>query len=139
MHPQEGALTMKIAVPSLDGMVDSHFGHCKEYAVYALKDGVLVDEPVIPSPAGCGCKSSVAADLARAGITHLVAGNMGRGALRVLSSHGITVIRGASGPTRAAAEAFVKGRWAIPASVAPATGKTTNARIELTVLQGPFE
>ncbi len=105
----EGETTMKIAVPSMDGVVDAHFGHCKEYAVFSLKDGKLFDEAVIPSPAGCGCKSGVAADLARAGITHLVAGNMGEGALRVLSSHGISVIRGASGPVRAAAEAFVAG------------------------------
>jgi predicted Fe-Mo cluster-binding NifX family protein len=66
----------------------------------------------VPSLEGCGCKSGVAAVLARSGVTHLVAGNMGEGAVRVLSAQGIAVVRGASGPAREAAEAFAKGALA---------------------------
>jgi predicted Fe-Mo cluster-binding NifX family protein len=62
------------------------------------------------SPEGCGCKTGIAADLARAGVTHLVAGDMGDGALRALSSRGIAVARGAAGSARRAAEAFAHGR-----------------------------
>ena len=100
---------MKIAVPSRNGLVDEHFGHCKEFIVYRAEDQGLVEEKIVPSPEECGCKSGVAADLAREGVTHLVAGNMGEGAVRVLSAHGIAVIRGASGPARAAAEGFLAG------------------------------
>lgn len=101
---------MKIAVPSRDGLVDEHFGHCKEFLVFAATlGGVLLSEPTIPSAEGCGCKSGIAGELARAGVTHLVAGNMGEGAVRVLSSHGIGVVRGATGDARAAAEAFARG------------------------------
>jgi predicted Fe-Mo cluster-binding NifX family protein len=100
---------MKIAVPSRNGLVDEHFGHCKEFLVYRVEGQGLVEEKVIPSPEECGCKSGVAADLAREGVTHLVAGNMGEGAVRVLASHGISVIRGASGSARAAAEGFLAG------------------------------
>lgn len=101
---------MKIAVPSLGGIVDGHFGHCKEFLVFRVEDDKLVDEPAIPSLEGCGCKSGVASILAKAGVTHLVAGNMGEGAVRVLGANGIAVVRGASGPARAAAEDFAKGR-----------------------------
>ncbi|MGO8692770.1 MAG: NifB/NifX family molybdenum-iron cluster-binding protein [Rectinemataceae bacterium] len=102
---------MKIAVPSSGGLVDEHFGHCKEFRVYKVsEDGSLVEEPVMPSPEGCGCKSGIAADLAGAGVTHLVAGNMGEGAVRVLGARGIAVVRGAEGPARDAAEAFARGR-----------------------------
>ena len=94
---------MKIAVPARDGLVDEHFGHCKEFLVFSVDNGALKPEPTLPSPEGCGCKSGVAADLARAGVTHLVAGNMGEGAVRVLAANGITVIRGASGDARQAA------------------------------------
>ncbi|HEY9053537.1 MAG TPA: DUF134 domain-containing protein, partial [Rectinemataceae bacterium] len=97
----QGEDLMKIAVPSRDGMVDDHFGHCKEFLVFAVRDGKLEAEQVIPSPEGCGCKSGVAAVLAKAGVTHMAAGSIGEGAVRVLGSHGIHVLRGASGSARA--------------------------------------
>lgn len=105
----EGESIVKIAVPSRNGQVDEHFGHCEEFIVYRVEGQGLVEEKVIPSPNECGCKSGIAADLAREGVTHLVAGNMGEGAVRVLGSHGISVIRGASGSARAAAEGFLAG------------------------------
>ena len=106
---EQGDTIMKIAVPSRNGLVDEHFGHCKEFLVYSYENGVLIDAPTIPSLEGCGCKSGVAGELAKAGVSHLVAGNMGEGAVRVLGAHGIKVLRGASGQARAAAEAFAKG------------------------------
>jgi predicted DNA-binding protein (UPF0251 family)/predicted Fe-Mo cluster-binding NifX family protein len=105
----QGETTMKIAVPSRDGLIDEHFGHCKEFLVFKAEGSTLVAEGVVPSPEGCGCKSGVAADLARAGVTHLVAGNMGEGAVRVLGSHGIKVTRGASGDAKQAAQSFLDG------------------------------
>ena len=91
-------------------MVDEHFGHCKAFRIYSVAaDGSIVEEQSMPSLEGCGCKSGVAVDLARAGVTHLVGGNMGEGALRVLNARGIDVVRGASGPAREAAEAFARG------------------------------
>jgi len=110
---EQGDSIMKIAVPSREGLVDERFGHCKEFLVFKVEGSgpvaKLLPEPAIPSLEGCGCKSGVAAELARAGVTHLVAGNMGEGAVRILGSHGIVVVRGASGSASAAAEAFAKG------------------------------
>lgn len=107
---EEGETIMKIAVPSRDGLVDEHFGHCKEFIVYRVEGQALVEEKTIPSAEGCGCKSGIAAELAREGVTQLVAGNMGEGAVRVLASHGIAVVRGASGGARATVEGFLAGR-----------------------------
>ncbi|PKL06366.1 MAG: DNA-binding protein [Spirochaetae bacterium HGW-Spirochaetae-9] len=109
---EKGETMMKIAVPSRDGIVDEHFGHCKEFLIFRVEGEALVEEQAIPSLEGCGCKSGVAAVLARSGVTHLVAGNMGEGAVRVLGSQGIRVVRGASGSARAAAEAFARGTLA---------------------------
>jgi len=106
---ETGETIMKIAVPSRNGLVDEHFGHCKEFLVYRYENGTLIDEATIASPQGCGCKTGISAELARAGVSHLVAGNMGEGAVRVLSSHGIKVVRGANGEARAAAQAFAQG------------------------------
>jgi predicted DNA-binding protein (UPF0251 family)/predicted Fe-Mo cluster-binding NifX family protein len=108
----EGARVMKIGVPSRDGLVDEHFGHCREFLVFRVEGKDLVPEATIASPESCGCKSGVAGELAAAGVTHLVAGNMGEGAVRVLASHGIRVVRGASGNARAAAQAFADGDFA---------------------------
>jgi predicted DNA-binding protein (UPF0251 family)/predicted Fe-Mo cluster-binding NifX family protein len=108
----QGETKMKIAVPSNNGNVDEHFGHCKEYMVFEVAGGKVSSESILPSGQGCGCKSNIAAELARLGVTHLVAGNMGEGAVRVLGSNGIKVIRGASGKARAAAEAFASGAMA---------------------------
>jgi predicted DNA-binding protein (UPF0251 family)/predicted Fe-Mo cluster-binding NifX family protein len=109
---QEGETYMKIAAPSRDGQIDEHFGHCKEYLVFSVNGKTLAQEATIPSLEGCGCKSGIAADLAAAGVTHMVAGNMGAGAVRVLGSHGITVVRGAQGDAKAAVQAFVDGKLA---------------------------
>jgi predicted Fe-Mo cluster-binding NifX family protein len=104
---------MKVAVPAQGGLVDEHFGHCKEFLVFAVSaDGSLQSEATIPSAGGCGCKSGIASVLARAGVTHLVAGNMGEGAVQVLGSQGIQVVRGASGDAREAALAFANGKLA---------------------------
>jgi predicted DNA-binding protein (UPF0251 family)/predicted Fe-Mo cluster-binding NifX family protein len=102
-------IMMKIAAPSKDGMIDEHFGHCREYLVFSFDGEKLSQEASIPSPEGCGCKSNIAGVLAAKGVTHMVAGNMGEGAVRVLASHGIAVTRGASGDARAAVEAFARG------------------------------
>ncbi len=103
---------MKIAVPSRNGLVDEHFGHCTEYLVFRVEGQNLIAEPTLPSSEGCGCKSGIASDLARIGVTHLVAGNMGEGAVHVLGASGIVVIRGASGDAQAAARAFATGSLA---------------------------
>ena len=118
---ERGARTMKIAVPSREGRVDEHFGHCKEFLVFKVEGKTLVPEATIGSSESCGCKSGVAGDLAAAGVTHMVAGNMGEGAVRVLSSHGMTVVRGASGDAKAAAQAYANGEL-VDANVGCAAG-----------------
>ena len=107
----QGGCVMKIAIPSRDGVVDQHFGHCKEFMVFTAQGEELCNEASIPSGESCGCKSGVAGVLAKAGVTHLLAGNMGEGAVNVLRSHGIQVVRGAAGEVRPAVEAFVAGRF----------------------------
>lgn len=101
---------MKIAVPTRNGMVDEHFGHCEYFTVFTVgADGAVTGEERVDSPAGCGCKSNIASILAGMGVTTLVAGNMGDGAVRVLKANGITAIRGASGSVREAAASFSRG------------------------------
>lgn len=108
----KGEQCMKVALPARDGAIDAHFGHCEHYDVYTVEKGAIVAEETVASPQGCGCKSNIASTLASMGVTMMLAGNMGDGAVRVLSGQGIRVVRGCSGATRDVAEAWLAGTLA---------------------------
>jgi len=105
-------MNKKIAVPARAGQVDPHFGHCEYFAVFETDGKSIVSEKRVDAPAECGCKTNIASVLAADGVGTMVAGNMGEGAVRVLKASGIEVVRGASGPARAAAEAWLAGQIA---------------------------
>ena len=100
---------MKIAVPTRDGRVDNHFGHCDHYTIFTIVDNNIVERVSMPSPQGCGCKSGIAADLQAAGVEVMLAGSMGMGALNKLSAHNIKVVRGCSGDVEALVAAYLAG------------------------------
>lgn len=100
---------MMLAVPSREGIIDGHFGHCEYFTVYSTDGKAIVGEERVDSPAGCGCKSNIASVLRDKGVSLMIAGNMGDGAVRVLKAQGIDVIRGCSGPVRKAAEDWLSG------------------------------
>jgi len=101
---------MKIALPSKENLIDSHFGHCDHFTVYTINEKKeIIAEEKVTSPAGCGCKSNIAATLSQMGVKLMLAGNMGDGAVNVLRSNGIQVLRGCSGEVRAVAESFLSG------------------------------
>lgn len=100
---------MKIALPSRQNMIDDHFGHCEYFTVFTIDDagkGILNQE-VIASPAGCGCKSNIAQVLAEMGVSVMLAGNMGEGAVQVLNGAGIQVLRGCAGDVKEVALLFI--------------------------------
>jgi predicted DNA-binding protein (UPF0251 family)/predicted Fe-Mo cluster-binding NifX family protein len=108
---QDGeGLAAKIAIPTQDGLIEEHFGHCIEFRVFSYPKKRLFEEDRIPNPQSCDCKSGIAAVLAKAGVTHVIAGNIGEGAYRVLRAQGIAVIRGATGDAMKAARLFFKGK-----------------------------
>jgi len=100
---------MKIAIPTRGNLVDEHFGHCEMYSVFTLNNGKIEHSEVIPSLQGCGCKSNIASVLQEKGVSILLAGNLGAGAMNVLNSHNIEVIRGCSGNVKLVAEAYMNG------------------------------
>lgn len=102
---------MKIALPSVGNKIDNHFGHCDYFTVLTVdtqtKQITATEE--VPSPAGCGCKSNIASILAQMGVTLMLAGNMGEGAVNVLNASGINVIRGCSGDINEVAQVWLDG------------------------------
>ncbi|HVN58732.1 MAG TPA: NifB/NifX family molybdenum-iron cluster-binding protein [Bacteroidales bacterium] len=102
---------MKIAVPvTYDKLVDTHFGHCDSYAVYSLSEtNEIVEVNTIKSPAGCGCKSDIAPRLASFGVSVMLAGGIGVGAVNVLNNNGIEVIKGCSGRAEEVVRKYIEG------------------------------
>lgn len=102
---------MKIAVPSCQNRVDEHFGHCEYFRVLNINEkNEIISEETVASPAGCGCKSDIARTLAQMGVKMMLAGNMGQGAVNVLNSCGIDVLRGCTGEVKEVAEQWLSGR-----------------------------
>ena len=100
---------MKVAVPTREGRVDDHFGHCDHYTIFTIEGKQVISREVLASPQGCGCKSCIAADLEKMGVEVMLAGNMGDGALNKLSAHNIRVIRGCRGDIEAVVRGFLAG------------------------------
>ena len=101
---------MRIALPSDGTNVDEHFGHCQCFTIFSVDDNrQIVSEETLTPPPGCGCKSSVVPQLADMGVSVMLAGNMGGGAVNILSSHGIKVVRGCTGNVREVAQAWLAG------------------------------
>jgi len=102
---------MKIAVPvTKENQIDSHFGHCESYGVFTISDKNEITEfRNIESPQGCGCKSDIASVLASDGVTIMLAGGIGGGAINVLNYSGIEVIRGCSGDAAEVVKLYLSG------------------------------
>ena len=97
-------------MPTRGNIVDDHFGHCEAYTVFTIDGNSKIESAeILPSPQGCGCKSNIAAILRQKGVSVMLAGNMGDGALNVLNSFGIQVYRGCTGDVRQVAEDFLQG------------------------------
>ena len=103
---------MKIAMPTRQNQIDEHFGHCEYFTVMSVNRNAnqILKEEIVPSPAGCGCKSDIASVLKDQGVSLMLAGNMGDGAVRVLNLSGIRVIRGCGGDVKDVARQWLEGR-----------------------------
>jgi predicted Fe-Mo cluster-binding NifX family protein len=102
---------MKLAVPTRGNEVDDHFGHCEAYTVFNIdENNKVISSEILPSPQGCGCKSNIASVLKELGVSVMLAGNMGNGALNVLKGQGIDVFRGNQGNVHLLAESFLMGK-----------------------------
>lgn len=102
---------MKVAVPvKSDNRIDNHFGHCAYFKVFTITDDKkIINEELIESPQGCGCKSGIAADLAEMGVETMLVGGIGDGAINKLAAHQIKVIRNCQGDADSLIGEFLTG------------------------------
>jgi predicted Fe-Mo cluster-binding NifX family protein len=102
---------MKIAVPiTNENRIDGHFGHCESYGVFTISENKEIESiEKVKSPQGCGCKSDIASVLASDGVSVMLAGGIGGGAINILNNSGIEVIRGCSGDATEVVKLYLKG------------------------------
>ncbi|MEI7663149.1 MAG: NifB/NifX family molybdenum-iron cluster-binding protein [Bacteroidota bacterium] len=101
---------MNIALPVQNGLVNGHFGHSEAFVVYTIStDQKIVSVSQLPSLEGCGCKSGIAEVLAEHGVSVMLAGNIGGGAINHLKECGIEVIRGFQGDAETAVLSYLAG------------------------------
>lgn len=102
----------KIAIPITENnQLEDHFGQCEFYGVYTISDkNEILEIQSIESEQGCGCKSNIASVLADKGVTLMLAGGIGAGAINVLNNSGIDVLRGCSGDVDALLEQYLNGK-----------------------------
>jgi len=104
---------MKIAVPTRDNRVDGHFGHCEFYSIISVNENREIETiEKMESPEGCGCKSNIASIFQQMGISLMLAGNIGPGAINKINEAGVEVVRGCSGEVEDVVKAYLAGNIA---------------------------
>ncbi|QCQ22722.1 iron-sulfur cluster carrier protein MrpORP [Desulfoglaeba alkanexedens] len=88
-----GGNALKVAIPTAQGVLCNHFGHCEQFAILSVKDG-RVDgrEWVTPPPHEPGLLPRW---LANQGIKVVISGGMGQRAISQFAEQGIRVVTGA--------------------------------------------
>jgi len=101
---------MKIAIPTSGHQIDSHFGHCEKFTIVTVdENNEIISKEELTPPRGCGCKTSIIPSLSQLGVTAMLAGNMGEGAVVKLNQFGIRVVRGCAGDVDAAVKSWLSG------------------------------
>lgn len=101
---------MKIAIPTIGKRVDDHFGQARTFTIFSLdEDKRVVEEESFLPPSGCGCRSTVGLTMQAKGVTVMLVGNIGQGAVDKMAEHGIAVIRGCAGDVRETLESWIRG------------------------------
>ncbi len=100
----------KVAIPSKGGMIDDHFGHCEKFDFFTLSDkNEIVEHQEYEGSETCGCKSDLAVELAKEGVSVLLAAGIGQGAMNKLKQSGISVFSGFKGEVKKVLEMWLSG------------------------------
>ncbi len=85
-------MNKKIAIPTTNGVLSSHFGHCEKFTIYEVKeDKIVKEEFVTPPPHEPGTFPKFLRDL---GCDTIIAGGMGSRAQNLFRDNNIEVIIG---------------------------------------------
>ncbi len=82
----------KIAIPVVDGQLNSHFGHTNQFYIYETTDSKIINEEILtPPPHEPGVFPKWLADM---GVTDVISGGMGQRAISLFNLSKINVFVG---------------------------------------------
>ncbi len=82
----------KIAIPTTNNTLSAHFGHCQKFAIYTVREGIIVhEELIVPPPHEPGSHPKFLRDL---GCKAIIAGGMGERAQALFAQNEIEVFIG---------------------------------------------
>ncbi|HNW69414.1 MAG TPA: NifB/NifX family molybdenum-iron cluster-binding protein [Bacteroidales bacterium] len=100
---------MKIAVPTIGGLLDEYFKSCEVFTVFTVDDSNnIVDTEILCTPEGCDCKNNIPLTLQQNGVTVILAYKLPEHADGVCSHYGITPYLGYSGNVEDVVKSFIK-------------------------------
>lgn len=82
-----------IGIPTTNGQLATHFGHCKEFVLFEISDGKVTNKLVLDAPPHE--PGLLPRFLASKGVSDIVAGGMGNRAIDLFKEAGINVFVGA--------------------------------------------
>lgn len=89
----------RIAIPMAEGKLSLHFGHCEQFAVIDLEDGVVVKESLVNPPEHV--PGSYPNFLAQQGVQEVLVGGIGEKAIKIFNANNIKVHKGAQAKSMA--------------------------------------
>lgn len=96
---------MKIAVTHENGQIFQHFGHTRQFKVYQVENGSIVDTALVDTDGqGHGALGGILQNL---NVDVLICGGIGGGAQNVLSQAGIKLYGGVNGSCDEAVRALL--------------------------------
>lgn len=98
---------MKIAVTYDGGQIGQHFGQTKEFKLYTVEDGKVVNSEVRSTGGDGHC--ALGGLLKQWEVSKLICGGIGGGAQNALAQAGIELLSGNAGDADAAVEAYLGG------------------------------
>jgi predicted Fe-Mo cluster-binding NifX family protein len=104
-----------IAIPLEDGVLCAHFGHCQQFAIVEVKDGLITDIKEVTPPEHV--PGLYPRWVAQFGVTDVIAGGMGQQAILLFNEQKINAFVGA--PTQTAKELvtdFIAGKLQLSAN-----------------------
>ncbi|HSO86988.1 MAG TPA: NifB/NifX family molybdenum-iron cluster-binding protein [Draconibacterium sp.] len=102
-------MNKKVAVPADEnGVLEGHFGHCQFFEIFEIADNQIIShEKLVPPPHEPGVLPKW---LAGNGVTDVLAGGIGDGALKILAYKNINVFKGVPAlPVAELIEKFLNG------------------------------
>jgi predicted Fe-Mo cluster-binding NifX family protein len=100
---------MKLAIPNNGNMVNQHFGMSQSFAIITIEDKKVVNVEEVSTVELAHQHQGLADLLLNNGVSVVITGGIGPGAINGLHQNGLEVIKGASGEYMKVAGEYING------------------------------